>query len=117
MADFLSVDDVLHLGGGGHDVVVEGGDVEGVAGEVAGEGFLDDVGVLVLGGDLFADLRDLFRVGLNHSVDPGLDLEFCHADQEAVQQPDVVDPVRQAAGGDQEIPMDDVVDGRGMGSQ
>ena len=87
MADFLSVDDVLHLGGGGHDVVVEGGDVEGVAGEVAGEGFLDDVGVLVLGGDLFADLRDLFRVGFSHSVDPGLDLEVCHADDEPVQQP------------------------------
>ena len=98
-------------------MVVEGGDVEGVAGEVAGEGLLDDSVVLLLGGDLLADLRDLLRVGLSHSVDPGLDLEVCHADQEAVQQPDGVDPVRQATGGDQEIPMDDVVDGRGMGSQ
>ena len=84
MADFLSVDEVFHLGGGGHDVVVEGGEIKFVAGEVVGEGFLDDVGVLVLGGDLFVDLRDLFRVGFSHSVDPCLDLEVCHADDEAV---------------------------------
>ena len=61
-----------------------GGEIKFVAGEVVGEGFLDDVGVLVLGGDLFVDLRDLFRVGFSHSVDPCLDLEVCHADDEAV---------------------------------
>lgn len=117
MANFLSVDEVLHLRSGGHDVVVEGGDVEGVAGEVAGEGFLDDSVVLLPGGDLFADLRNLLRVGLSHSVDPCLDLEGRHADQEPVQQPDGVDPVCQVTGGDQEISMDDLVEGRGMGSQ
>ena len=74
MADFLAVDDVLHLRGSGHDVVVEGGEIKFVAGEVAGEGFLDDSVVLVLGGDLLTDLRNLLRVGLNHSVDPCLDL-------------------------------------------